>query len=149
MIDYLASGRYKYLLMPWVSDQSQDTNFGAFSGSAVNGACQQILNAVTPLHSAGYMHRDLKPQNLLNDGGSLKLMDFVHVTKEPESYEYGLSTASCAAPGKLHIAILVLIRLGSLKFGNYCNEHDHRLRCLHEKSRCILTRHDILGDGHP
>lgn len=100
VIDYLVAGRYKYLIMPWVGGSSLEQNFGAFSGSdAVNGAFKQILNAVSALHSAGYMHRDLKPENLLNDGGTLKLMDFDHTTQQSSSYEFGLGTPSYAAPG--------------------------------------------------
>lgn len=100
IIDYLVAENYKYIIMPWVSGQSLEKNFGSFSGSdAVNGAFKQILNAVSALHSAGYMHRDLKPENLLNDGGTLKLMDFDHTTQQPSSYEFGLGTATYAAPG--------------------------------------------------
>lgn len=100
VIDYLTAGRYRYLIMPWVNGQSLETNFGAFSGQdAVNSAFKQILNAVSALHSQGYMHRDLKPENVLNDGGTLKLMDFDHTTHDPQSFEYGLGTPSYAAPG--------------------------------------------------
>lgn len=100
LIDYLVAGRYKYIILPWVSGKSLEQNFGAFSGpDAVNGAFKQILNAVSALHSAGYMHRDLKPENLLNDGGTLKLMDFDHTTQQSSSLEFGVGTATYAAPG--------------------------------------------------
>eukprot|EP00913_Durusdinium_trenchii_P019400 g18238.t1 len=39
-------------------------------------AFRQILLGLGHCHRQGYLHRDLKPQNILVDGGTLKLADF-------------------------------------------------------------------------
>jgi serine/threonine protein kinase len=51
---------------------------GHFPESKARVYMRQILQAVNYMHKKGYVHRDVKPENLLIDGsdGSLKLIDF-------------------------------------------------------------------------
>lgn len=105
VIDYVyqedARRPYGWLIMPYVSEGSLETNFGSYPDqSSVNTAFKQMLNAVAGLQSQGIIHRDLKPENFLKDGDTLKLMDFDQSRETSSSEQYDVGTASYLAPGK-------------------------------------------------
>lgn len=54
--------------------------------AAVKGFIQQLLHAVAYCHSRRFMHRDIKPDNLLlTTEGVMKLADFGHATRFPDA----------------------------------------------------------------
>lgn len=51
----------------------------------------QLLNGLKALHNFGYIHRDLKPGNIiLTENGELKLCDFGSAVKCTSGQEYEL-----------------------------------------------------------
>ena len=52
-----------------------------FSEDEVRSICFQILQGLARLHSEGYCHRDLKPQNILASGKVIKISDFGEATR--------------------------------------------------------------------
>lgn len=50
---------------------------GRLEPRAAIDVCRQLTSALEPVHSFGYVHRDIKPQNvMIDDAGRVKLMDF-------------------------------------------------------------------------
>jgi serine/threonine protein kinase len=58
---------------------------------------RQLCSAVGYLHRKGWLHLDLKPDNLIADGGRLKLIDF-SIAQRPGPVESGTGTRRWMAP---------------------------------------------------
>ena len=58
---------------------------------------RQLCSAVGYLHRKGWLHLDLKPDNLIADGGRLKVIDF-SVAQRPGPVESGTGTRRWMAP---------------------------------------------------
>ena len=61
---------------------------------------RQLCSAVGYLHRKGWLHLDLKPDNLIADGGRLKLIDF-SIAQRPGAIECGTGTRRWMAHGGL------------------------------------------------
>ena len=62
---------------------------------------RQLSSAVGYLHRKGWLHLDLKPDNLIADGGRLKLIDF-SIAQRPGPVESGTGTRRWMAPEQEH-----------------------------------------------
>ena len=58
---------------------------------------RQLCSAVGYLHRTGWLHLDLKPDNLIADGGRLKLIDF-SIAQRPGRVAPGTGTRRWMAP---------------------------------------------------
>lgn len=58
---------------------------------------RQLCSAIAYLHGKGWLHLDLKPDNLIADGGRLKVIDF-SVAQRPGRIEPGTGTRRWMAP---------------------------------------------------
>jgi eukaryotic-like serine/threonine-protein kinase len=58
---------------------------------------RQLCSAVGYLHRKGWLHLDLKPDNLIADGGRLKVIDF-SIAQRPGPVESGTGTRRWMAP---------------------------------------------------
>ena len=78
--ELLEEGDQLVMVMEFVRGQTlQDIidHVGPFSPQRAADLCMQVLAALEHAHSAGVVHRDLKPGNLmLTESGSIKIMDF-------------------------------------------------------------------------
>ncbi len=64
------------------------TRRGKLSEREALGYGIQILEALDHVHGRGYVHRDLKPGNLMLDGEQLVLMDFGTAVKSSSTIDY-------------------------------------------------------------
>jgi serine/threonine protein kinase len=62
---------------------------------------RQLCSAVGYLHRKGWLHLDLKPDNLIADGGRLKVIDF-SIAQRPGAVEPGTGTRRWMAPEQEH-----------------------------------------------
>ena len=62
---------------------------------------RQLCSAIGYLHRAGWLHLDLKPDNLIADGGRLKVIDF-SIAQRPGRIEPGTGTCRWMAPEQQH-----------------------------------------------
>src|SRR5688500_15673292 len=62
---------------------------------------RQLCSATGYLHRKGWLHLDLKPDNLIADGGRLKLIDF-SIAQRPGPVEAGTGTRRWMAPEQEH-----------------------------------------------
>jgi eukaryotic-like serine/threonine-protein kinase len=62
---------------------------------------RQLCSAVGYLHRRGWLHLDLKPDNLIADGGRLKVIDF-SIAQRPGPVEAGTGTRRWMAPEQEH-----------------------------------------------
>jgi serine/threonine protein kinase len=58
---------------------------------------RQLCSAIGYLHRRGWLHLDLKPDNLIADGGRLKVIDF-SIARRPGRVEPGTGTRRWMAP---------------------------------------------------
>jgi serine/threonine protein kinase len=62
---------------------------------------RQLCSAIGYLHRKGWLHLDLKPDNLIADGGRLKVIDF-SIAQRPGPIEAGTGTRRWMAPEQEH-----------------------------------------------
>jgi eukaryotic-like serine/threonine-protein kinase len=62
---------------------------------------RQLCSAVGYLHRRGWLHLDLKPDNLIADGGRLKLID-LSIARRPGRIDAGTGTRRWMAPEQEH-----------------------------------------------
>ena len=74
-----------------------DTQARRLPASDVASLGLALCSAVAYLHDQGYLHRDLKPDNVINDRGTAKLIDLSLATP-PGQWRRGAGTRSYMAP---------------------------------------------------
>jgi serine/threonine protein kinase len=105
VLDFDLTGDNPWFCMP-MADKSfaEEIAEARQSGSSLEDALADILNALEELHELGFVHRDLKPQNILRIDGRWCLTDFGLVmppsgtTTKITSYASNWGTAAYCAP---------------------------------------------------
>jgi serine/threonine protein kinase len=72
-------------------------DFGALAGPELAELGLQLCSAVGYLHRRGWLHLDLKPDNVVAEGGIAKVLD-LSLTRPPGHVAGGLGTRQYAAP---------------------------------------------------
>ena len=79
IIEHFEDLKYIYMVMEYVNDGElfeQIIKKESLSEKVVLSIMKQLLSAVNYLHSINIVHRDIKSENIMLDGGILKLIDF-------------------------------------------------------------------------
>ena len=98
--DVILEGTTLYLVLEYMEcDLSKLFRVHSFSEHEIRNICFQILRGLVHMHSKGYCHRDLKPQNLLVNGNIIKIGDFGLAVKiQHENLESYIGTRLYRAP---------------------------------------------------
>src|SRR3954447_23097694 len=71
------AGDRPYIVMEWVPGEDLGSRIARNAEVDVERLAKELLRAVGHIHSAGILHRDIKPQNILiAPDGNTKLIDF-------------------------------------------------------------------------
>ncbi len=80
MFDFVEANGTAYIVMELVQGESLDTRLrqaGALDAAVTGRILEPLLSGLEQVHAAGFLHRDVKPANiLLDDKGSPRLIDF-------------------------------------------------------------------------
>ncbi|MFC4071461.1 serine/threonine protein kinase [Actinoplanes subglobosus] len=98
--------RTPYLVVEYVDGPSLDevvTREGPLADSRLHGVAVGVATALTAIHGAGVIHRDLKPRNVLFALGSPKVIDFgiaraLEVTSQHTHPDQMVGTVAYMAP---------------------------------------------------
>ena len=98
--------RTPYLVVEYVDGPSLDevvAREGPLADSRLHGVAVGVATALTAIHGAGVIHRDLKPQNVLFSLGSPKVIDFgiaraLEVTSQHTHPDQMVGTVAYMAP---------------------------------------------------
>ncbi|MGN6257300.1 MAG: protein kinase domain-containing protein [Solirubrobacterales bacterium] len=75
--DYSEEGERPYLVMQFVPGEDLATRLGRGEGVDCDQLARELLEALDHIHSAGILHRDVKPANIIiQPDGTAKLIDF-------------------------------------------------------------------------
>ncbi|MCY1136651.1 serine/threonine-protein kinase [Actinoplanes sp. Pm04-4] len=95
-----------YLVVEYVDGPSLEevvTHEGPLADSRLHGVAVGVATALTAIHGAGVIHRDLKPQNVLFALGTPKVIDFgiaraIEVTSRHTAPDHMVGTVAYMAP---------------------------------------------------
>ncbi|GIE29397.1 hypothetical protein Ait01nite_024420 [Actinoplanes italicus] len=95
-----------YLVVEYVDGPSLDevvARDGPLTGSRLHSVAVGVATALTAIHGAGVIHRDLKPRNVLFDLGAPKVIDFgiaraLEVTSQHTQPDQMVGTVAYMAP---------------------------------------------------
>jgi predicted Ser/Thr protein kinase len=95
-----------YLVVEYVDGPSLDevvARDGPLTGSRLHSVAVGVATALTAIHGAGVIHRDLKPRNVLSDLGAPKVIDFgiaraLEVTSQHTQPDQMVGTVAYMAP---------------------------------------------------
>ena len=73
---YASSTRINLVLERWGTDLKKSMARSALNACKIQSYTAQMFEAVAYIHTMGLCHNDLKPQNMLVHGDSLKICDF-------------------------------------------------------------------------
>jgi serine/threonine protein kinase len=89
-----------YLITPLVEDKKEKLRSVEF----IRLCIRQILQTLHYIHSLGFAHLDVKPDNILFDGSRLVIIDFGHSLPLKEIHNASVGTGSYSSP-ELHYDI--------------------------------------------
>ncbi|KAE8454415.1 hypothetical protein EG329_000037 [Mollisiaceae sp. DMI_Dod_QoI] len=103
MLNILDTSDCTYVLMDFYPEGDLFDNIvekGAYVGndSSIRTAFLQILDAVEHCHQLGIYHRDIRPENILVNGGTLALADFGHATTNDMSEDHNCASLFYMSP---------------------------------------------------
>tara|TARA_Y100000296_G_C5179812_1_gene262975 strand:- start:8597 stop:13543 length:4947 start_codon:yes stop_codon:yes gene_type:complete len=114
-----------YLVSEWVEGSTLDTesNF-----DEVENVAKALISNVMHMHSLGFAHGDLKPENIVVDGNDvfiIDVLDFHHDAKEIYNSEYSpTNSENCTTFERDNFAVMkICAELLKIKWGEECPRH--------------------------
>lgn len=92
MVEYFKEKGNQYLISYYYQNNLYDYVKKSLTEKTIKGIMKQIITVVGFLHSKNYVHRDIKPDNILLDSkGNIKLTDFDLTRIIPENNDKPLT----------------------------------------------------------
>ncbi len=106
LIEPEAQERAGFIVLEWLPGGTLE-NGGRLEGPAWVELCRQLLAALTAVHDQGFLHRDVKPANVMRGTSGWKLIDFGQARRLDEArMQVETGSVHCMAPEQFEKAML-------------------------------------------
>ena len=130
-----------YLVAQWIEGNALDTSL-RFRGADI--VAKALISNVRHMHSLGFAHGDLKPENIIVNGGDvfiIDVLDFHHDANEVYNSEYSpINSENCTAFERDNFAVMkICAELLRIDWGEESSRHPAVSTAIIKELQDVMT----------